>query len=317
MMQLDDQGRAQAQAAADAMPASAGPAGAPGRDARLACFRLSLMRSACNPERGILDRGREDPPHAGGQEEAADVPRRRGRRPLAPRRPLHRDHRPVRAPPGAVGRRDRRRAGAGLAAQGRPADRAGAEAARRPPACGPSTSRSAASRGAPSSPAAADATGKVDRRRSRRRRPRPKAPGPAPRHGRGAGRRSPPPPTNRPPRRPPTKRPQPTKRPARRCPPSTDDDDELEDERRRDGDVADDDVDDDFEDDDRGRESAPRATASSAPARRAVVEHVTRNARRRPRRGRGRACERARRRGRAARARQPATWVASSASAVA
>ena len=41
-------------------------------------------------------RGREDPPDAGRQEEAADVPRRGGRRPLAARRALHRDHRAVR-----------------------------------------------------------------------------------------------------------------------------------------------------------------------------------------------------------------------------
>ena len=38
---------------------------------------------------------RKDPPHAHGQEEAAHVSRRRRRRPLAPRRSLHRDPRPV------------------------------------------------------------------------------------------------------------------------------------------------------------------------------------------------------------------------------
>ena len=47
-------------------------------------------------------RGREDPPDAGREEEATDVPRRGGRRSFAPRRAVHRDHRAVRPPPGAV-----------------------------------------------------------------------------------------------------------------------------------------------------------------------------------------------------------------------
>ena len=38
-------------------------------------------------------RGRQAPPHADGQEEAAHLPHRRRRRALAARRPVHRDHR--------------------------------------------------------------------------------------------------------------------------------------------------------------------------------------------------------------------------------
>ena len=55
--------------------------------------------------------GRQDPPDARRQEEAADVPRRRRRRAQPARRPVHRDHRAVRAAPGTVGRQDRHRPG--------------------------------------------------------------------------------------------------------------------------------------------------------------------------------------------------------------
>ncbi|CAA9252732.1 MAG: SSU ribosomal protein S16p, partial [uncultured Acidimicrobiales bacterium] len=69
--------------------------------------------------------GRQAPPHADGQEEAADLPGGRGRQPLPPQRAVHRDPRHLRAPPRAVRREDRQRQGGGLAPQGCPAHRPG------------------------------------------------------------------------------------------------------------------------------------------------------------------------------------------------
>ena len=141
-------------------------AGSPARGrvgyARPSHFAGRARRARIPRREGTPLRGREDPPHAGGQEEAAHVPRRRRRRPFAPRRPLHRDHRPVRAP--ARSRRSVEidaESRAGLAAQGRPAHRAGAEAAHRARACGRSTRPSAASPRSPSSSRRGYATGKV------------------------------------------------------------------------------------------------------------------------------------------------------------
>ncbi len=58
-----------------------------------------------------VSRGRQAPPDAGWEEEAADVPRRRRRLPLAPQRPFHRDHRHLRPASGPVGDPDRQRQG--------------------------------------------------------------------------------------------------------------------------------------------------------------------------------------------------------------
>ena len=73
--------------------------------------------------------GREAPPDADGQEEAADLPRGGGRLALAAQRPVHRDPRHLRPTAGALGREDRHRQGQRLDQQGRPAHRD-----RRPPA---------------------------------------------------------------------------------------------------------------------------------------------------------------------------------------
>ena len=73
---------------------------------------------------------RQAPPHAHGQEEAAHLPRRRGRQPFASRRAVHRDRRHLRASHGAVHHRDRQRPRPRLARQRRPTDRDRAQAAR-------------------------------------------------------------------------------------------------------------------------------------------------------------------------------------------
>ena len=81
-------------------------------------------------ERRNQPRDRQAPPDADGQEEAADLPDRRGRQPVAARRTVHRGRRHLRAPHGAVLGRGRQRQGARLAGQGRAADRDRAQAAR-------------------------------------------------------------------------------------------------------------------------------------------------------------------------------------------
>ena len=142
----------------------AGPARPPGdRSGSLTLRTLPGCAVAPAPleQEGNLLCGREDPPDAGRQEEAADVPRGGGRRPQAPRRALHRDHRAVRPPPGPVVLPDRRRLGAGVAAQGRPAHRAGAEAPDRAGRVGPVRGRAQQARGHQALASRGYVTGKV------------------------------------------------------------------------------------------------------------------------------------------------------------
>ncbi|CAA9227578.1 MAG: SSU ribosomal protein S16p, partial [uncultured Acidimicrobiales bacterium] len=72
---------------------------------------------------------RQAPPHANGQDQAADLSRRRCRQPFAERRPVHRDRGHVRASRRALGDQHRQRQGAPVARRGCPAHRAGREAA--------------------------------------------------------------------------------------------------------------------------------------------------------------------------------------------
>ncbi len=91
-------------------------------------FRPGDLDSPAVPRRGVSF-GSQDPAHARREEEAADVSRRGRRRPQSPRRPIPRDPRPVRTPPGAVARDDRRRARAALVERRRAADRERGQAA--------------------------------------------------------------------------------------------------------------------------------------------------------------------------------------------
>ena len=110
------------------------------RHARAAHHRRSLRtrlrrsspsaRPSDTPTRKEDTSGRQAPPHADGQEEAADLPRGRGRLPVAPQRAVHRDRGHLRPPPRPVRHPHRQRQGRRLAAQGRPAHRVGAQAAR-------------------------------------------------------------------------------------------------------------------------------------------------------------------------------------------
>ena len=254
-------------------------------------------------------RGREDPPDAGREEEAADVPRRGRRRPLAPRRPVHRDHRAVRAAPGAVVRPDRRRLARWRGCARAPSRPSRCRSSSPPGRVGAVRGRARRSRPTPSCRAAATppARSKPPVKKAK------EAPAPA------AERRSPPraaaeaaPPTTRPPTRPPPRRPPPTTAQPRK-PTSSDEHDDT-----------DDDVD-DFEDEVRRRRGRRRLRRRG---RRRGQPH-----RRRPRPGRHRARhpqpgrrprrDRGRRRGaRATRSRcwctpTPTTWAGSSASVVA
>ena len=163
-------------------------------------------------------RGREDPPDAGREEEAADVPRRGGRRPFAPRRPVHRDHRAVRAAPGPVvrARSTPTPRWRGCARAPSPPSRCRSSSPRR--ACGRSTRPSAASRPTPSSRAAATPPARL--KPAEKKAPEAGAAPPAP-DAPAAEVRSRPPTRHRPTRhlptrRPPTTPPRPTRRPSRR-----------------------------------------------------------------------------------------------------
>ena len=202
---------------------------------------------------------------------------------------------------------DRRRARPRLAAQGRPADRAGAEAARPRPACGRSTSPSAAStvdaklaRRGLADTAAPSAKAVEEGRRPRRRRPRPPAgrrhrPRPRP-TGRGSAGR------HEAAARPRRAAEAPAAEASRRAERPMADDDRR---RRRGRPTIDDNVDDvdddDFDDEDEVGAEGNRIVGARAKA---VVEHVTRNLADDPDAVEVEV-ERARRRGHAARAREP------------
>ena len=83
--------------------------------------------------------GRQDPFDARGQEEAAQLPRRRHRRAQPARRPFHRGPRAVRAACRAVGRHDRLRPRAALARRSAPSRPSRSASCSRSPACGPRT----------------------------------------------------------------------------------------------------------------------------------------------------------------------------------
>ena len=136
----------------------------------------------CSPSRSssaqlrleVKSLGRTSPADPRGQQEEPDLARRRRRRPLAARWPLHRDDRPLQPADAAVDDRARPRAPPALARPGRPADEHGQEADAQPETDGPS---------APAAAIAEEAGGGGGRRRhagarSRGRRgprPRPRA----------------------------------------------------------------------------------------------------------------------------------------------